>query len=267
MPPMTRYRYLLSIDDGLLFIDNDVIDLASNLITSLTSIRATHGNTPTELTHPPGYLDQLNNLSKFNRELDQELDSLRINLSKVESGANILISVIRTNRLNVLKYDTELINVKNVLASRKTTFEKESLDREVSCDIDRLKEQIDKCRSVGDRGDLRLEMTFCLNSSPPSPVHQEGPSAFILPVSRPHTSSLALSANDSLVSSQEFDNVLLLDDSHLRYAKKTNVPMVTIFLISVLVSRDISYKALYNFNDQPELMCNNFGVEYVDTNT
>lgn len=53
----------------------------------------------------------------------------------------------------------------------------------------------------------------------------------------------------------------------LLYTVRVNFPGARVFLNSVLVRRDISYKALYDFNYQLDLMCNNFGVEFVEANS
>lgn len=53
----------------------------------------------------------------------------------------------------------------------------------------------------------------------------------------------------------------------LLYTARTNFSGAKIFLSSVLVRRDISNKALQDFNTQLELMCFNFGVEFVDANS
>lgn len=53
----------------------------------------------------------------------------------------------------------------------------------------------------------------------------------------------------------------------LLYTAKTSFPGSRVFLSSVLVRRDIGYKALHSFNAQLELMCNNFSVEFVDANS
>ncbi|KAG8289618.1 hypothetical protein J6590_100731 [Homalodisca vitripennis] len=53
----------------------------------------------------------------------------------------------------------------------------------------------------------------------------------------------------------------------LLFTVKTNFQNSKIFLDSVLIRRDIGYKALHDFNLQLELMCNNFDVEFVEANT
>ncbi|KAG8310800.1 hypothetical protein J6590_056638 [Homalodisca vitripennis] len=53
----------------------------------------------------------------------------------------------------------------------------------------------------------------------------------------------------------------------LLFTVKTNFQNSKIFLDSVLIRRDIGYKALHDFNLQLELMCNNFDVEFVEGNT
>jgi hypothetical protein len=52
----------------------------------------------------------------------------------------------------------------------------------------------------------------------------------------------------------------------LLYSAKTQFPNAKVFLNSILVRRDISYKALFDFNVQLELMCNNFNVCFVEAN-
>lgn len=59
----------------------------------------------------------------------------------------------------------------------------------------------------------------------------------------------------------------LHDMAELLFTARTKFPEATVVLNSVLTRRDIGYGALYNFNSQLELMCNNFGVRFVEANT
>ncbi|KAG8318382.1 hypothetical protein J6590_006698 [Homalodisca vitripennis] len=59
---------------------------------------------------------------------------------------------------------------------------------------------------------------------------------------------------------------VLHEMADLLYTVRTSFPNSKAFLDSVLVRRDISDRALSHFNDQLYLMCNNFGVEFVEAN-
>ncbi|KAG8303304.1 hypothetical protein J6590_013572 [Homalodisca vitripennis] len=52
----------------------------------------------------------------------------------------------------------------------------------------------------------------------------------------------------------------------LLYTVRTRFPSANVVLNSILIRGDLSYKALNNFNLQLELMCQNFGVTFVDVN-
>jgi len=58
----------------------------------------------------------------------------------------------------------------------------------------------------------------------------------------------------------------LHDMADLLYTAKTQFPHSKIFLNSVLIRRDLTYKALYDFNCQLELMSYNFNVQFVEAN-
>jgi len=58
----------------------------------------------------------------------------------------------------------------------------------------------------------------------------------------------------------------LHDMADLLYTAKTQFPHSKVFLNSVLIRRDITYKALYDFNFQLELMSYNFDVMFVEAN-
>lgn len=52
----------------------------------------------------------------------------------------------------------------------------------------------------------------------------------------------------------------------LLFTIKTHFPNTMVFINSILVRSDITYTALYNFNEQIELMCSNFNVNFVEAN-
>lgn len=59
----------------------------------------------------------------------------------------------------------------------------------------------------------------------------------------------------------------LHDMAELLFTARTQFPNSTVVLNSVLTRRDIGYRALHGFNSQLDLMCNNFGVRFVEANT
>jgi len=58
----------------------------------------------------------------------------------------------------------------------------------------------------------------------------------------------------------------LHDMADLLYTARTRFPHAQVFLNSVLIRRDLTYKTLNDFNSQLDLMCNNFNVEFVEAN-
>lgn len=52
----------------------------------------------------------------------------------------------------------------------------------------------------------------------------------------------------------------------LLFTTKTHFPNSKVFVNSILIRSDISYKALFDFNSQLEIMCDNFGVTFVEAN-
>ncbi|KAG8329682.1 hypothetical protein J6590_081221 [Homalodisca vitripennis] len=58
----------------------------------------------------------------------------------------------------------------------------------------------------------------------------------------------------------------LYDMADLLFTTKTHFPNTMIFVNSILVRSDITYRALFDFNDQLDVMCNNFGVMFVEAN-
>ncbi|KAG8245627.1 SUMO1 sentrin specific peptidase 8 [Homalodisca vitripennis] len=58
----------------------------------------------------------------------------------------------------------------------------------------------------------------------------------------------------------------LHDMADLLFTAKTHFPNSKIYVNSIIIRSDIGYKALYDFNTQLDLMCNNFGVMFVEAN-
>ncbi|KAG8285117.1 hypothetical protein J6590_087296 [Homalodisca vitripennis] len=52
----------------------------------------------------------------------------------------------------------------------------------------------------------------------------------------------------------------------LLFTASTRFPQAKVVLNSVLIRRDLTYKALFDFNEQLELMCLNFNVKFVQAN-
>ncbi|KAG8315187.1 hypothetical protein J6590_076360 [Homalodisca vitripennis] len=52
----------------------------------------------------------------------------------------------------------------------------------------------------------------------------------------------------------------------LLFTARTRFPQAKVVLNSVLIRRDLTYKTLFDFNEQLELMCLNFNVQFVEAN-
>ncbi|KAG8293388.1 hypothetical protein J6590_018802 [Homalodisca vitripennis] len=91
--PVTRSSELLNIIDGLFYIDDDVVALASKFYSTLKSTSATFGVDSIErlIPHVSLIFSKLNNSCKVNKELNQDLSVLREQLENIEnkfSGLN-----------------------------------------------------------------------------------------------------------------------------------------------------------------------------------
>ncbi|XP_046662969.1 uncharacterized protein LOC124355859 [Homalodisca vitripennis] len=86
MPRLTRSSELLNIVDGLYFIDNYVIDLASRIYNELRSIIASFGEDAIEkLTpHVVTLFSKLNELAKENVDLKKQVDAVSEDLNLAE---------------------------------------------------------------------------------------------------------------------------------------------------------------------------------------
>ncbi|KAG8313770.1 hypothetical protein J6590_108004, partial [Homalodisca vitripennis] len=92
--PVTRSSELLNIIDGLFYIDDDVVELASKFYSApFKSTSATFGVDSIErlIPHVSLLFSKLNNSCKVNKELNQDLSVLREQLENIEnifSGLN-----------------------------------------------------------------------------------------------------------------------------------------------------------------------------------
>ncbi|KAG8261643.1 hypothetical protein J6590_068183 [Homalodisca vitripennis] len=59
---------------------------------------------------------------------------------------------------------------------------------------------------------------------------------------------------------------VLHDLANLLFTTKTHFPNTMVFVNSLLVRSDLTYRALFDFNEQVKLMCNNFDVVFVEAN-
>ncbi|KAG8290419.1 hypothetical protein J6590_081887 [Homalodisca vitripennis] len=87
MPPITRSSELLNVVDGLFYIEQDVIDIASQFYNQLNSCSATFGEDAITKLIPHIsliILSKLTDLSEANSELSKELGILKENLSPAE---------------------------------------------------------------------------------------------------------------------------------------------------------------------------------------
>ncbi|KAG8270334.1 hypothetical protein J6590_087562 [Homalodisca vitripennis] len=87
MPRITRSSDLLNLTDGLFYIDDEVIDLASAFYNELKSIVATFGEEAIVklVPHVTSLLSKLSDSRKVNCELKQEMKLLSANLIAAEN--------------------------------------------------------------------------------------------------------------------------------------------------------------------------------------
>src|SRR5436190_16861993 len=97
MPAVTRSSDMLTLLNGLFFIDDDVIDMASKFYSELRCTIATFGEETIErlVPHISSMLNKLNDISKVNVELLNEMSDLRANLYAVERKYGSLNSSFR----------------------------------------------------------------------------------------------------------------------------------------------------------------------------
>lgn len=103
MPPVTRYSDMLYIIDGLFFINQDIIELASRFYREPRSIMATFGEGAVGklVPHVSLLMTTLNDLSKQNSDLKLQVESLTDNLASAEHRC---ISAIKTGLLHVVRW-------------------------------------------------------------------------------------------------------------------------------------------------------------------
>ncbi|KAG8272390.1 hypothetical protein J6590_041685 [Homalodisca vitripennis] len=59
---------------------------------------------------------------------------------------------------------------------------------------------------------------------------------------------------------------VLHDLADLLFTTKTHFPNTMVFVNSLLIRSDLTYRALFDFNEQVKLICNNFDVVFVEAN-
>lgn len=274
MPPITRSSELLNVIDGLFFIDQDVIDLASNLYNELKSVMATFGEGAIKLLvpHISSLMSKLNDLSKENSDLKQEVKSITSNLVSVEHRCMDLNNSYKDKSMACCEleeqYDSDIntLNAQLVKCKEDNARLQETVNRQLNVDNDMLLvETREKIASLTEerqclltsievleadvralRVELRqaesrarqrwasaddsllAEMTLAgTRSRPPSTPttadqstttpDRDGSDQPTIPSSPPvpHAFTPTLSADPQ---DSSFKNVLLIGDSHLRYA-------------------------------------------------
>lgn len=81
MPPVTRSSDMLNVLDGLFYLDDDVLELASKFYNELRSTIATFGEDVIAklVPHISSLLAKLNELCKLKSDLSKENSDLRRN--------------------------------------------------------------------------------------------------------------------------------------------------------------------------------------------
>jgi len=398
-PRVTRSSQLLSFVDGLCFIDDVVIDLASSFLTELRAISATYGEEVVEkiVPHVIALMTKLNDAQKENSKHKLEIEKLNNNLTTAVGKCSDLNNSIKGKTLEYDQiedqYATEISDLKSQLqvitcenrklmevvkdgskldldrlieesdekfatltAERKcllTTVE--VLEAEVRClraEIAQLEARARESQEYADRCTAAALSLATDQRQPPTPAadytsdledqqdcHRSSDSGLSSPA--PRTTRSVRSTTSTPQLNNDFEDVLLIGDSHLRHASRKCVyrgvnlqcipggkildikdrlvkfsgsnPSVILFhvgannlkkgyrggpgyngghgkkealhsmadllytaktkfknskivLNSVLIRQDITYKALFDFNSQLELMCNNFDVTFVEAN-
>ncbi|KAG8291249.1 hypothetical protein J6590_065116 [Homalodisca vitripennis] len=137
MAPLTRSRELLSLIDGLFFINQDTIDLASSLYSDLKVMSVNVGEEPVEklIPHITSLLSKLNEISQVSSELKAEVVSLQDKLTSAKKRCIDLNIGFKDKSLVCCEleeqYDTEV----NSLTEQLTDYKSEN---------ERLRNQLDK---------------------------------------------------------------------------------------------------------------------------
>ncbi|KAG8274991.1 hypothetical protein J6590_095972 [Homalodisca vitripennis] len=109
MPPITRSSELLNVVDGLFYIEQDVIDIASQFYNVLKTCSVTLGEDAIEklIPHINQVLSKLNDLSKANSELterrcsnlDKSYRDMSVECCELEAQYEADISRLSTRRV------------------------------------------------------------------------------------------------------------------------------------------------------------------------
>ncbi|KAG8293389.1 hypothetical protein J6590_018804 [Homalodisca vitripennis] len=361
----------LNLIDGLFYIDDDVVELASKFYSDLKSTSATFGVDSIEMLIPRVSLlfSKLNNSCKVNKELNQDLSVLREQLENIENKFSGLNNSFKEKAEEYNEQEDEASEKISRLTQQLNEIREENMQMKAShretekMDIERLKLEHEEKVTVlhaerrcllttievleADLEILRLEVRSM------SAREKQGQAAADIYTELHHCRGITHLAADVYPrpchSSDsaggnfggDLKKVLLIGDSHLRYASRScvergaivdccpgartenvksrllnyvNLDLSVVYihvgcnnlrrgyrggpgyngghgkrealhsmadllytartpfqnskivLNSILILRDIGNRALRDFNYQLDLMCNNFGVEFVEVN-
>ena len=253
MPRVTRSTELLSFVDGLFYIDDNVIDLASQFYTELRSTSATFGEDSIErlVPHIVSLMTELNNVIKENIDLKREVQDLSSTLQAAENRCTDLNSSYREKagechaledqleaRIAQLNADLTRGREEN-LKLTKTLSELQgddivrlldesedkiaALSAERRCLLTTIEVLDADVRCVrGQLSRLEEEKKSWESGLLPEALDDDTPSARCIPPEAVTTPS-AQPAHRDIGHTEDFKDVLIIGDSLLRYASKKSV--------------------------------------------
>lgn len=267
MPPVTRSCERLSVADGLAFIDQSVIDLATDFHAELRATSATYGEETIEkiIPHVARLMDKLNDMAKMNSDLNEEVLLLRAEITSADVRCSDLNRSFRDKSLQCYEledlHDAEICRLTTQLKEQKTeiarlrentndnldvqrmiqeseekvavlTVERkrlitslEVLEADVKClrsELRRAESLARRRRSSVDLGEsLLAELTAAGDQQTTSSDEREPVSVAQQSTSTQNPASdmdLSPPLSDTSTLQSPFKDVLLIGDSHLRYA-------------------------------------------------
>ncbi|KAG8307931.1 hypothetical protein J6590_006906 [Homalodisca vitripennis] len=258
--PVTRSSELLNIIDGLFYIDDDVVALASKFYSTLKSTSATFGVDSIErlIPHVSLIFSKLNNSCKVNKELNQDLSVLREQLENIENKFSGLNNSFKEKAEEYNELEDEASEKISRLTQQLNEIREENRQMKAShretekMDIERLKLGHEEKVTVlhaerrcllttievleADLETLRLEVGIiqaaadiytelslaALNSDEPRTVATTAvASPTLLPTSTPAPATLQTQPGGNFGG--DLKKVLLIGDSHQRYASRSCV--------------------------------------------
>lgn len=152
MPPVTRSSDMLNILDGLFYLDDDVLELASKFYNELRCTIATFGEDVIVKLVPyiSSLLSKLNELCKLKSDLQKKNTELHRDLTAVENKCDNLNTSVKEKCLesNEIEHllEEEIVKLKrkiNQLRDENVDL-RGSLDRAVNVDVDRIIKESDE---------------------------------------------------------------------------------------------------------------------------